>query len=922
MLATTHSLHRQRPNRLSWSNISSASLPCHASVADRSEPFRRRSNTAMLFAALAIAGFGVLPIHASEKSVWGTDTSWLKSCGPQLDSHKKCAPNTITGVPIYWHCNGEERIWEPTDESCKFGYGEDEEAPTTDGDWHIGCDDADHCGYYKDHPNKRSIKSNSDTATGSTRAGSSPQKSPDWVNIPDRKGIHTRCSLSSFDLVERFNGKRWVHHYKCPPGTSCSDILGSGACRAGEYEFTIPGRSYLWVFHCPDAYKDPNTCRFSDSVHGLDFSKPLEPYLNGTTRCSPNGRAVQYLDGKKWKDIYACTADAACIEHRGRGGCEPVKSLVYPLMSRSLRDKSQLPTVGAIQWPALQRDEEGQLPTRCNPETRRQVQYFSEYYHEWADFHTCEYAGGCRNWRGKAYCYDKNQTVVPSVELANGVNGGPPQPVVQVEQAEDSELPQIRQNVVLAQGSVQTRCEPLEETQRFVQYLHPSAQQWLRFYQCSGPCFQFPEYAACEEYRDKYVIPIPPTQSFPKRAARQNLDALPYSCFDDDGDEACRLQGNTHDLPSANYSSDKQRKAVLPILFRTSCTKSNASEVLQFTDGSWKAREVCLPPYECNDFSVGKVDMALCAHPNPNTRSGKVWLPWPALSRSTNQGRVTRCKDQKTLEQFKDNVWVPYRRCRGIFQCENVEGGLNGGCAAPGLYDVLLKSGLDTSVADADRNSRPRLPKRDMGDDSLLRNSERLTEQGKVRDYGLHPTGLAACIYSLTLIQILIDEGEYLTAQSDLVLEAFFGPRDSATSFEGFAAMEDIAGDSSTEIPPDTKKPTDTSAPDPLLIPTMTSRANRCRDTSGLIDDSIDMRKQGALLIKEGSKLMTQDRNLLEIIFGAQTEEYIKNITGRGMDVVTGYSISVDLPAVPNLQDVDDIYDVEVRHKDTDSDTE
>jgi hypothetical protein len=367
----------------------------------------------MLFTVLAVATLGVLPTHASEKPVW--DIDWLSSCGPSLDGHKKCAPNTITGVPIYWLCNGEERDWEPTEERCKFNNRHVDQSPTSDGDWHIGCDDG-HCGYYQDHSNKRSIKPNPRTLAGPT-----PADSPDWLNISDREGIDTRCSLTSIELVEKFNGKHWVHHYKCPPGTSCTDILGSGACRAGEHEFTIPGRSYLWVFNCPNALEDPSTCHFSETMHTPGFPKPHEPYLTGTTRCNPNGRLVQYLDGNEWENVYACKADAVCVEHGGSAGCKADQNPISPQEDRFLSSMHQKPP---------------------------------------------------------------QQDKVP----------------------------------------IQTRCEPLDETKQFVQYLHPTAQQWLRFYKCGGQCSEFPNFAACEEYRDKYVIPSPPKGKLSESAPLQDLN--------------------------------------------------------------------------------------------------------------------------------------------------------------------------------------------------------------------------------------------------------------------------------------------------------------------------------------------------------------------------------------------------------------
>lgn len=164
-------------------------------------------------------------------------------------------------------------------------------------------------------------------------------KTEDYQN--DRAGIDTRCSLTGFDLVEKFDHdiKDWVHHYKCPAGTTCNNVLGSGACRAGN-DYTIPGKNRLWTFVCPDVYKGPlpnaaheKTCHFSNGMILNEYGLPklLEPYLFGTTRCNPNGRAVQYLESDTWKDIYACTPQATCVESANHTGCKAGNPSTFPL---------------------------------------------------------------------------------------------------------------------------------------------------------------------------------------------------------------------------------------------------------------------------------------------------------------------------------------------------------------------------------------------------------------------------------------------------------------------------------------------------------------------------------------------------------------------------------------------------------------
>lgn len=131
------------------------------------------------------------------------------------------------------------------------------------------------------------------------------------------------------------------------------------------------------------------------------------------------------------------------------------------------------------------------------------------------------------------------------------------------------------------------------------------------------------------------------------------------SCIDIDGRGACRLHGIVYELPSANPTSTNQGEPIGPLRVRTSCNKSNASEVRQWKGEFPETLGVCIPPYECFDFSGG-VNYALCVH--PDAQYGTMWLPWPSLSRSPNSGQVTRCMGESTLEQFKDDAWITYKR--------------------------------------------------------------------------------------------------------------------------------------------------------------------------------------------------------------------------------------------------------------------
>lgn len=175
---------------------------------------------------------------------------------------------------------------------------------------HIGCDESSRCGYYQDRIKHSTV----------------PAKAyPDFIPgaetyIKDRQGSDTRCSRTGLDLIEKFDGSHWVHHFKCLPGTSCNDILGSGACRADD-EYTIPTDNHLWIFKCPDA-SDEKTCRFSKSqaIDAQGLPKSFKPI--GTTQCSSNNRTVQDINGK---DIYSCAPEATCTEKGDYTGCQPLR---------------------------------------------------------------------------------------------------------------------------------------------------------------------------------------------------------------------------------------------------------------------------------------------------------------------------------------------------------------------------------------------------------------------------------------------------------------------------------------------------------------------------------------------------------------------------------------------------------------------
>lgn len=190
-------------------------------------------------------------------------------------------------------------------------------------------------------------------------------------------------------------------------------------------------------------------------------------------------------------------------------------------------------------------------------------------------------------------------------------------------------------------------------------------------------------------------------------------------------------------------------------------------------------------------------------------------------------------------------------------------------------------------------------------------------------------------MHLLTCIQILISEGEDLTAQSNSLLETFFGPKDKATSFEDFAADDhdsDVHASNSKNL-------REGSVPDAAEY-----HAIHRQNTGGLIDESVGMHKQGAHLVEEGNKLVSQGRRLLRTIFGSRTDEYIKNITqARAATAKAGSPMRIDL-SKPDELDVDveapnpegyasaskllkpavdiDFYDADARDEDTDFDTD
>ncbi|KAJ4304526.1 hypothetical protein N0V90_000052 [Kalmusia sp. IMI 367209] len=879
----------------------------------------------MLFVALITAGLSVLPTLADQPKL----TKFLGPCNAELDGVKQCGPNGYT--PWKLMCNGKAQRWMPIGELCPSPM----RAIPPDGDWHIGCY-GDSCDRYRHYdPELAVLDPRADLQF--KQAGSSPRQYSDWLDIPDRDAIDTRCSLTSIDLVETFQDGEWIHHYKCPAGTSCVDLQGRGTCKAGEHEYTVPGLSYLWVFICSDPV-DSSTCRFPDSTAKYKSVKPQEPYLVGNTQCSPNQRVVQHLDGQIWTDMYACKAEAICIDSNGRGSCQLGQSSAHQLHSRS--DAEISGTVSPTGY---------QPPTRCNPDTNGHVQFYSEYWDEWMDFHTCEYREGCISIDGKAACDDETQYLIPYPELPNGPNGWHPA------QHQNKNSTDVYEG--LTRIPTQTRCDPSDDMDKLVQYLHPTG-QWLHFYECRGHCKLFPEFAACEEDRNKYVVPSPPkkyiSRSVPvlPRAHRDqfskcdtstsqgvlaftkgykvawgkcpgvkpcrdvdgsavcdvdgyqyimnNQNSLesrkdPYNsfapefhtfdtrcnpndlgevqrfnrtldswvhhftctfkdaCIDVGGYGTCRLRENVHELPSANYSS-VEHEPINPLRIETKCNESNATEVLEWHGGFWNSHGVCLPPYQCRDFG-DRTGFAFCAH--PDVKKGEIWMPWPSLGRGTNNGLVTRCKSGTILEEFKNDAWVPFRRCQNGFECRDSEDSPhNGGCVA--FMDLVGMRTDDSENYGPSGFARPKLPKRGEPKEGLLTNSERVTAQG----------------------EFLMKEGEDLMAQSDAVLETFFGPRDGIAN----PVTGSLASSSESESDTESDEPSrlvDPHASHSALIrsATPTDSKIRRRDSGGLFDDSLQMHRQGQHLVTEGQRLIAQGRELLHTIFGERTDEYIKNLT-------------------------------------------
>lgn len=130
------------------------------------------------------------------------------------------------------------------------------------------------------------------------------------------------------------------------------------------------------------------------------------------------------------------------------------------------------------------------------------------------------------------------------------------------------------------------------------------------------------------------------------------------SCRDVDGHGVCAIGPNLYILAAANASSVEQGEQKSLLRPQTSCNPTNTSEILEYTGNSWTHHGVCLPPTQCFDFG-GKAGFALCAQ--TDTDSDERWLPWRTLSHSGNKGQITRCKDERTLEEFKNNSWVPFQ---------------------------------------------------------------------------------------------------------------------------------------------------------------------------------------------------------------------------------------------------------------------
>lgn len=211
----------------------------------------------MIFSTFVIASLGVLPTHASEPQAW--DLSWVYKCGPSLDGQKRCAPDSVTGTPSYWLCNGKACTWDPTEQPCKHDARRDDAPSTPDGGWHIGCDETGHCGYYQDHYGKRFVKVDSVGSFTDPLDTRNPLPKPVIEETEEEKEEHTpaqvqeklaqtecpvftRCEPldSGYNFVKYLRpfAMEWIRFYHC--GASCVQFPDFAACEEHRDKYVVP----------------------------------------------------------------------------------------------------------------------------------------------------------------------------------------------------------------------------------------------------------------------------------------------------------------------------------------------------------------------------------------------------------------------------------------------------------------------------------------------------------------------------------------------------------------------------------------------------------------------------------------------------------------------------------------------------------
>ncbi|KAF2686018.1 hypothetical protein K458DRAFT_471398 [Lentithecium fluviatile CBS 122367] len=710
-------------------------------------------------------------------------------------------------------------------------------------DWHIGCEPSGKCSYYE-----------GDKVEHGHLAPRQPSPAPDSADvdapIPDYMWFDTRCKPGSAlpNIIERSNGVRWVDIYTCPYERSCVDLKGHGACWKAPFTWVVPGRRLLTVFKC-DGNGIKGICVETGETMPLNAtwggpgphrhhnprSTPKRMY-DAPTRCRPGTLSeAEYYDEEthSWMKFHTCGQfgkDEVCRVEQGRAACWDGAGVhvIYPALSLPEDKRTALG----------QRKRDYQAPTRCNP-TSPMVQYYDDRVQSWINFHECQGTEQCVVETGISGCADGNGVVYPSIFLP----GNGPDPDASDDSDDDSPVIDIPK---IVSSDIQTRCDPADDTEKLVQYLDGNDWEW--FYSCRNTCIQLPEFAACHEGEDRYLVPAPET---PARTLRVRAK-LGTRCNPRSASEVQRFNGkhwvlsytcaemeSCRDIDGHGYCHPQ-----FPAHVATKCSAQNESEIVEWNGKSWDFSGVCLPPYVCEAVAPN-VDFAVCKHPD-NKRTD-IWLPWPSLSSKSSSGVITRCSGSDELTQFDGENWVPYRKCNAGFSCrlmKDARGASNGGCVAKDFQAIRLAPTAHnrrTLAAPEDPDHYEPFGFDHDGemlqymDPGLIENTEKLLFEGEG----------------------LIQEGKDLVDHGDALYESLYG---------------------SGSVP---AQP-DEGAASPNSESTSKSRSASTlhrRNEQGLVDDSADMRRQGQRLVDEGNALVEQGRKLLATILGDETDQVVRDMT-------------------------------------------